>query len=92
MLKEKLIAQFRVEPGAKVDLKDYPTDWTETEEAETLGKETIKERALEILEQNRKQLAEAQELLYASDIYIGIFNRSYEEVLVVKTRPTVPAD
>ncbi len=69
MLKKKLIAQFRVEPGAQVDLKDYPTDWTDTEEAKELGKETVKERALEILEENRKELAEAQELLYASDIY-----------------------
>jgi PPK2 family polyphosphate:nucleotide phosphotransferase len=69
MIKKKLISQFRVEPGAKVDLKDYPTDWTDSEEAAELGKDVIKERALEILEESRKELAEAQELLYASDVY-----------------------
>jgi PPK2 family polyphosphate:nucleotide phosphotransferase len=67
MIQPKLIQQFRVEPGSKVNLKDYVTDWTETENAKELGKATIKERAAQILEENRKQLDAAQELLYASD-------------------------
>ena len=70
MIKEKFISQFRVEPGSGVDLKDYLTDWTETEEAQELGKkDVIKARAHEILELNCAELAEAQELLYASDVY-----------------------
>ncbi len=69
MNKKKLVAQFCVEPGAKVDLKEYRTDWTESEEAEELSKDVIKERAIEILEKNRAELAGAQELLYASDVY-----------------------
>jgi PPK2 family polyphosphate:nucleotide phosphotransferase len=69
MNKKKFVSQFRVAPGAEVDLKKFPTDWTESEETEKLGKEVIKDRALEILEKNRQELSEAQELLYASDTY-----------------------
>jgi len=67
MIKPKLIQQFVVEPGSVVNLKQFVTDWTETEAAQELGKDVIKERAREILEESHKQLAAAQELLYASD-------------------------
>jgi PPK2 family polyphosphate:nucleotide phosphotransferase len=67
MIQRKLIEQFRVEPGSKVNLKRFLTDWTETEEARELGKDVIKERAANILAENRTQLSDAQELLYASD-------------------------
>jgi PPK2 family polyphosphate:nucleotide phosphotransferase len=69
MIQQKLLKQFLVEPGSKVNLKEYVTDWTETDNAKELGKDAIKERAAEILEESRKQLAEAQELLYASDTH-----------------------
>ncbi|MCF7734525.1 MAG: polyphosphate kinase 2 family protein [Akkermansiaceae bacterium] len=69
MIKPKLIQQFIVEPGSDVNLKKYVTDWTETEEAQELGKDAIKERAAEILAESRKQLDAAQELLYASDTH-----------------------
>ncbi len=69
MIKPKLLNQFHVKPGSKVELKDYVTDWTETDEAKELGKDFIKERAAEILEETRKQLSDAQELLYASDTH-----------------------
>ncbi|MEO7099528.1 MAG: polyphosphate kinase 2 family protein [Luteolibacter sp.] len=69
MINPKLLKQFLVEPGSEVDLKDYLTDWTATDEAKELGKELIKERAAEILEESQKQLSEAQELLYASDTH-----------------------
>jgi PPK2 family polyphosphate:nucleotide phosphotransferase len=69
MINPKLLKQFLVEPGSEVNLKQYVTDWTETDEAKELGKDAIKERAAEILEESRKQLAEAQELLYASDTH-----------------------
>lgn len=67
MIPKDLIEKFVVKPGSKVDLKDYPTDWTETEDAKELGKDEIKERAVEILARNREELSAAQELLYASD-------------------------
>jgi PPK2 family polyphosphate:nucleotide phosphotransferase len=69
MINPKLLKQFLVEPGSEVDLKQYVTDWTETDEAKELGKNIIKERASQILEESRKQLADAQELLYASDTH-----------------------
>jgi PPK2 family polyphosphate:nucleotide phosphotransferase len=69
MINPKLLNQFHVKPGTEVDLKDYVTDWTETDEAKELGKDAIKERAAEILEESRKQLDAAQELLYASDTH-----------------------
>ena len=69
MINPKLIQQFVVEPGSKVNLKHFPTDWTETDNAKELGKTMIKERAKEILEESRKQLDATQELLYASDTW-----------------------
>jgi PPK2 family polyphosphate:nucleotide phosphotransferase len=69
MIRKKLISRFRVEPGAKVDLKDFLTDWTGTPEAKKLGKDAIKQRAVEILEKSRGQLSEVQNLLYADDTY-----------------------
>jgi len=69
MIKPKLLQQFLVEPGSEVNLKNYVTDWTETDNAKELGKDVIKERAAAILAENHKQLDAAQELLYASDTH-----------------------
>lgn len=69
MIQPKLLKQFLVEPGSEVNLKDYLTDWTETDEARELGKDAIKERAAEILEESKTRLAEAQDLLYAADTH-----------------------
>ena len=69
MIHPKLLKQFLVEPGSEVDLKDHLTDITQTDEAKEYGKEFIKERAAEILEESQKQLCDAQELLYASDTH-----------------------
>lgn len=69
MIKPKLLQQFVVEPGTVVNLKHFVTDWTATDEAQELGKEIIKERAAEILAENRQHLDAAQELLYASDTH-----------------------
>ena len=67
MIKPKLIQQFVVEPGSKCNLKHFATDWTQSDNARELGIDVIKERAKEILDESRKQLDAAQELLYASD-------------------------
>jgi PPK2 family polyphosphate:nucleotide phosphotransferase len=69
MNRSKFIKQFIATPRKTVDLKDYPTDWTETAEAKAYGHEAIKDRAAEILAESIKQLDAAQELLYASDIH-----------------------
>ncbi len=69
MIKPKLLKQFLVEPGAEVSLRDYVTDWTDTDAAKELGKDAIKERAAEILDESRKRLTAAQDLLYAADTH-----------------------
>lgn len=69
MIKQKLIKQFRVRPGAAVDLKKFSTDWTDSNAAKRLGMDTIKKRALKMLERNREELDAVQELLYASDTH-----------------------
>jgi len=69
MIKKKLIEQLRVTPGKKVNLNDFDTGWAQTEEMKDAGKDVVKEKALEILEASKVELAKAQELLWASDIY-----------------------
>ncbi len=69
MIDIDLIQRFRVEPGKKIRLKEYHTGWDQTKELKLLGKDVIKGRAAEILERNRKELAETQEMLYADDRY-----------------------
>lgn len=67
MIPQPIIDSFIVQPGSKVKLKKYVTDWLETDEAKQLGKDFIKEKSAEILEKSRAELSAAQELLYASD-------------------------
>ena len=67
MIKQKLIKQFSVAPDSRVDLKKFSTDWTGTKEAKKLGKDKVKRRALRVLEKNREELAQVQELIYANN-------------------------
>ncbi len=69
MIRKKIISRFRVSPGQKIRLADFPTSWAASKELKEAGKEAVKERAQEILEANRASLGSAQELLYASNIY-----------------------
>ena len=69
MIRKDIIDLFRVPPGETIRLKDYNPGWAQTEEMEELGKDALKERAREILDQNLADLAEAQDLLYADDRY-----------------------
>ena len=59
--------RLRVPTDKKVRLKDYDTGWEQTKELKELGKAAVKERAEEILNVNRAELAEAQEMLFADD-------------------------
>src|SRR6201999_3223434 len=47
----------------------YKTGWAQTEEMEELGKDALKDRARQILDENLADLAQAQDLLYASGKY-----------------------
>jgi len=69
MISPKLIKLFQVAPGAKVRLKQRNPGWAQTAELKELGKDVIKGRAETVLAENLKQLAEAQEILYANDVY-----------------------
>jgi PPK2 family polyphosphate:nucleotide phosphotransferase len=60
---------FRVEPGSQVDLSQHDPGWIGAEGMEELSKDVLKERAVEILEENRLRLAEAQNKLNAQDVY-----------------------
>ena len=69
MIKDKIIKKTLVVPGKKVSLKNFGTGWVHYKELRDVGKDALKERAAELLEENREALASAQELLWASDIY-----------------------
>lgn len=69
MIKQKYIDLFRVDSEKKIHLKDYDTGWAQNEDFKEMGKDKLKERAVEILEQNRVDLDKVQQLLYADDRY-----------------------
>ena len=61
-----LIEKFRVPPGKGFRLKDYDPEWSGDEK---VSKAERKKRAESILSEDVTELAEAQELLYASDTW-----------------------
>jgi PPK2 family polyphosphate:nucleotide phosphotransferase len=69
MIRKDVVDLFRVPPGKKFRMKDHNPGWKQSEEAEELGKDALKERAKKVLDQNLTDLAEAQSLLYADDRY-----------------------
>ncbi|MGD1061108.1 MAG: polyphosphate kinase 2 family protein [Methanomassiliicoccales archaeon] len=69
MVKKKLVRECIVKEGKRVDLSEYETDWAMSDELRNDSEETVKQQAAQILEGNKKSLAAAQELLWASNIY-----------------------
>jgi PPK2 family polyphosphate:nucleotide phosphotransferase len=69
VIAKDIIDRFRVPPGETVRLKDHNSSWAQTKELEELGKDAVKERARQILDENLAHLTEAQDLLYADDRY-----------------------
>jgi PPK2 family polyphosphate:nucleotide phosphotransferase len=69
VIREDIIELFRVPAGKSVRLKDYNPGWDQTEEMKELGKDALKERTRQILDQNLADLAQAQDLLYADNRY-----------------------
>src|SRR6476620_3873887 len=67
MIRKDIIDLFRVPPGKKLRLKDHNPGWKQSDEFKEFGKDALKQRAKETLEQNLADLAEAQTLLYADD-------------------------
>jgi PPK2 family polyphosphate:nucleotide phosphotransferase len=60
---------FQVRPGRKFRLKRHDPGWAGGDEFTELRRPELKARAVTFLEKNIEELAEAQELLYASDRY-----------------------
>jgi len=69
VIKEKYLRRVKVVPGKKIELDDFPTGWAQDKDLKDSERDEIKERALQILEENRSALASAQELLWASNTY-----------------------
>jgi PPK2 family polyphosphate:nucleotide phosphotransferase len=67
MINQKIIDFLRIDPGEKVKLKKRDTGWAQSDELRELGKDVVKERAQQILDENLQHLADAQERLYADD-------------------------
>ena len=60
---------FQVRPGRKLRLKHHDPAWAGGDEFGELTRPELKARAVAFLEKTVDDLAEAQELLYASDVY-----------------------
>lgn len=65
----KILEQVRVPPGSKVKLSHFDPAWPGTAEMKHLCGDKLKARAKRMIEQNVHELANAQELLWASDTY-----------------------
>jgi PPK2 family polyphosphate:nucleotide phosphotransferase len=60
---------FQVPTKSRVRLADYDPGWAAHKEFKELTKDEVKARAAAFLQQNRADLADAQERLYASDTH-----------------------
>ena len=60
---------FRVRPDGRMNLKKHDPGWAGGSEFKELRTDELKARAKSFLEKNLEALAEAQERLYANDIY-----------------------
>ncbi len=69
MINEKIIDRIRVPVGKKIRIQDFDAGWALTEELKELGKDEVKARTELELQKDLKELAKAQELLYADDRY-----------------------
>ncbi len=69
MIAEDLLDRLRVRPGSKVNLKDYDTNWEQSEALQRAGKDAVKKRAEEILANALEELGAAQSVLYADNRY-----------------------
>ncbi|HSD67238.1 MAG TPA: polyphosphate kinase 2 family protein [Vicinamibacteria bacterium] len=71
MVKDKALEKLRVRPGSRVRLADYPTRLgaARLRKLTGMGPEKARQEAEKALARSRDALADAQELLYASDVY-----------------------
>jgi PPK2 family polyphosphate:nucleotide phosphotransferase len=66
-IRQRLLEQLVVEPGTAAGLVERDPGWAGGPDFAHLAQDELKERAKEALERGRKELSDAQELLWASD-------------------------
>lgn len=64
---EKLMDQFRVDPGENFKISEYSTEWAGNRRIKELSEKGLKKEAKKYIKKNLKQLKQAQELLWASN-------------------------
>ncbi|MBP6977776.1 MAG: polyphosphate kinase 2 family protein [Bacteroidales bacterium] len=69
MYEKRILDLYRVQSGEKINLDEVDTEYGFLTRLQEFKKSTVKERLEERLAQNIKDLAEMQELFYASDTY-----------------------
>lgn len=69
MIRKKIIKAFRVPPGKKFKLADRDSDRIMIPELENLKQDEAESAAREFLKENLHELAEAQERLWANDVW-----------------------
>jgi PPK2 family polyphosphate:nucleotide phosphotransferase len=69
MAKSEPAAELLVKPDTRVRLRDWDTAWAGTKELRHLKGDQIEQEARDILQRNLQHLADAQDLLWASDQY-----------------------
>lgn len=66
---KQLIERVRVEAGKRVDLKDFPTNWDDTDKYSMDGTKLSKDNAEELLAKSQKEMAKMQDVLWASNSF-----------------------
>ena len=69
VIKQKDIDRLRVEPGKKIHLKDFNTEWDKLNKYEEAGETALKAQLNLLLAKNLTDLTKAQQLLYVDDRY-----------------------
>jgi len=66
---DQALRHCRVSPGRKLDLAKHPADWLPVEPRGPAHKAALKGRAEDLLDDSRKRLSGAQEVLWASNSF-----------------------
>jgi PPK2 family polyphosphate:nucleotide phosphotransferase len=69
MKASKVLRRIRIKPGSRFRRKRHDTDWSDNKALREFSDDELKEKAREHVQHNLDELSEAQELLYANDVY-----------------------
>jgi PPK2 family polyphosphate:nucleotide phosphotransferase len=65
----KILRRIRIKPGSRLRLSQHDSDWSDNKGLREFSDDELKEKAREHVQRNLDELSDAQELLYANDIY-----------------------